>query len=241
MKSIMTTSGLIVCCFVASTLLAEETKVDPSGTWRWQYEFQDQTRDASLKLNMNDKSEIDGQLVLDGNELDVSKASFKDDTLLVEAGGNYEGSAFTLRYTGKIEGDNIAGDGVLGWDGGQYDFTWKAARSVKMGDVVGTWKLEIAAPDGNVLTPVLKISQDGDGKKLVGEYKSEYFPNLTVENLKLEKNDLILKVVGQDLTVEYKARAYGEKMKGTLEYDISGNTGEAEFAASRKKAAEKSE
>ena len=50
-----------------------------------------------------------------------------------------------------------------------------------------------------------------------------------------------MKVVGQDLTVEYKARAYGEKMKGTLEYDISGNTGEAEFAASRKKAAEKSE
>lgn len=58
------------------------------------------------------------------------------------------------------------------------------------------------------------------------------------KDLRVEKNQLMFTVTaefnGSSMQVDYQGRPYGDKIAGTLKYDIAGNTGDGEFVAKRK-------
>ena len=217
----------------------KETKfVDPSGTWRWESERNGETRKHELRIDANEKHEVTATYhgMIDG--LKSTKGTMEGDKLVLEFDVERDNYAFTAKYKATIKGDSASGTIYFESDRGSGDLPWEAKRSVLMDDVLGTWQFEIETPNGNVLKPVLEITKDEAGKKLVGKYTSQQGSELDVKTLKVEKNNLIVTVTteynGNSIQVDYKGRAHGNKMKGTLEYDFAGNTGEGEFMAKRK-------
>ncbi len=124
---------------------------------------------------------------------------------------------------------------------GKREFPWAPKRSVELEDVVGLWQIHIDSPDGNVYEPTMKIAKDGEQFESV--YTTMRGQELEAKKLRVEKNNLMFTVSaefdGTSMTVDYKGRPYGDKIKGMLAYDISGNVGEVEFTGKRKREEER--
>lgn len=239
--------SLLVATSPTLSLGAAET-VDPSGTWRWEYEMAGEQRKASLVLDSSRKEtkqdgasqKVVGKFVSDdGTKLDISDGKIVGDQLSLTVKLDLEGTMIDLRFAGKINQDKLEGTVTANANGETYEFPWTPVRSVKADDVIGTWTFEIETPDGNTLRPTLAVSETEDGD-LKAVYTSQLAGELKVDKFDLRDNQIRLNVSteyeGQPVKVGYKGRPYGNTMTGTLEYDFAGNTGEGEFKATRKPA-----
>lgn len=241
-------TGLLLSGFSAHTALGDdevavqETKeiksVDPSGTWRWESDRNGETQKHELRIDSNEKNEVTATYygMIDG--LKSTEGTIKGDKLVLEFDVERDNYAFKAKYDVTIKGDSASGTLYFESDQGSGDMPWEAKRGVMMDDVLGTWQFEIETPDGEVVKPTLEITKDEEGKELVGKYTSQLIGELDVKTVKVEENNLIVTVTteydGNAIQVDYKGRAHGNKMEGTLEYDFGGNTGEGEFIAKRK-------
>ena len=236
MKTLNLIGALVACCLATSTLVADESDkqtVNPSGTWRWEYEMQGETCKDALMLNLGKEGKVTGIYVGNGkNKIDVKNGKMEGDKISLEVPFQYEGTETLTSFSGAIEEDQLKGVVLIG----EQEYPWAPQRSVTMDDVVGTWEFSIETPNGNVLKPILKISKKDE--KFVGAYTSQQGLELDVKPLELDKNNLLLTVTteyeGSSVRVDYKGRPYGDTMQGTLAYDFGGNTGEGAFSAQRK-------
>lgn len=215
---------------------ASKTTVDPSGTWRREYDWYDTRIKEVIRLNLKEDGKVVGTLSRNDAASEIKNAKLKGNELSFSVSNDYQGTAWVTNYTGIIKGDEIDGTVVLQVGDQSWDFAWRPKRSVQMDDVVGTWQIHIESPDGNVLEPTMKISKDGDKYKSV--YKNTQGQELDIKDLRVEKNTLKFTVTaefdGGSIKVDYQGRPYGDKISGSLDYDFGGNTGQAEFTARRK-------
>jgi hypothetical protein len=208
---------------------------DPSGTWRRQYDWNGTTVDEVLRLTLEDDGAVVGALWLNEAVYEAKNAKLQGDKLSLSISGDYQGTAWSSRYTGTIAGDEIDGTVILEVGDQSWDFPWAPRRGVQMDDVVGTWRIRIEPGDGNVLTPTMRISKEG------GEYKGVYTSTqgdvLDVKDLRVEQNMLKFTVTaeyeGSAIKVDYQGRPLGDKISGSLDYDFAGSTGQTPFTAQR--------
>ena len=75
---------------------------------------------------------------------------------------DFDGQELIAEFEGQPEGNEISGevDYDLGGDAGTIDFTGK--RSAGLSDLAGKWELLIETPDGDVFTPTLELTKQGD-------------------------------------------------------------------------------
>ena len=216
---------------------ARKTTVDPSGTWRREYDWNDARVEEVVRLNIKEDGKVVGTLSRNDAVSEIKNTKLKGNQLSFSVSNTYQGTAWVTRYTGIIRGDEIEGTVVLEVGDQSWDFPWAPKRSVQMDDVIGTWQIHIESQDGNVFEPTMKISKDGD--KFKSLYTSRQGQELDVKDLRVEKNTLMFTVTaefgGGLLKVDYRGRPYGDKISGSLEYDFGGNTGRAEFTARRKR------
>ena len=82
-----------------------------------------------------------------------------------------------------------------------------------------------------MLEPTLEITKVGDQFK--GRYVSGQQLDMTATNLKVENNHLTFSIAGEvngtKLKGDYKGRSYGDKIKGTIKYELGDRSGELEF------------
>lgn len=220
-------------------VIAQEKKknVDVSGTWRYEFELEGETRKDTLKLDCDKNGNVTGtyQGVSEKPiELKSGKVVGDEVSLVLEL--NYQGIPVTVNYKGKVKADDIVGEVLATTSEGEMPFDWVAKRSVQAEDLVGVWELEIDAGE-RVLEPKLELTLDG--KALKGKYlDSEGDVNVPVDNPTIEKNNLKFNIVVKmdvgEIKASFSGRAYGNKISGTIDYSLGGEQGQAEFTGVRK-------
>lgn len=140
---------------------SSKSSVDPSGTWRWEYDldgtqFKDSVR---LKIGQENKETKERELKgkyesSSGRKINIENGKISGDKVSFEFKVNYQGMDVKLEFEGTLKNDNLSGKVKASTNDGSRDLDWSATRSVLADDVVGKWKLRIDA-NGNIMEPVL--------------------------------------------------------------------------------------
>jgi hypothetical protein len=126
----MTSIRSTFAAFIAFVLLTSAAlAADPSGSWKWTVQFNDQSFDTGGKFALKD-GKLTGTLETPMGDTPITNGTFKDDMVdfvLTFDGG---GTDFVIKYHGKLEGDTITGKiDFPGFGGGEpMKMDWKATR-----------------------------------------------------------------------------------------------------------------
>ncbi len=206
-----------------------DDKPEPSGTWRWERKLQERTLQSTLKLKL-----VDGKLIGTyhglGEEVAIESAKLDGDKLSFEVTREFNDQKFKIRFRGQIKGDKISGNVTVG----DRELEWKASRSLLIADLIGTWQFKIETPNGQTITPSLKLSKKDD--KLVGVYTSR-FGEIEATEIQTKGTQLSFKIAGErdgnKFSVVYTGKPEGDAIKGTIDYEFGDQTGSIEFDGKR--------
>ena len=110
------------------------------------------------------------------------------------------------------------------------------ARDEKKADPVGTWKCEYEI-GGQKRESTLTVKKDGD--KLAGTMTWPDQKDAKLADVKLKDGELtfsaVREVMDMKLTVEYKLKIEGDKLKGKAAIDVGGEKREIDFEGKREK------
>lgn len=211
-------------------LTGESLAVDPSGTWRWDFEMNGNAIKNVLKLEATADGKVTGTLSARDMKMEVLEGQIKDGKLSFNIKADTPRS-FKIVFDGKIDGDKVEGTAEAKSDDGSRDFPWTAKRSVEPSDVVGAWKLKITLPNDQTLQPMLTFAMKDD--KLTATFTSDDGKVVEVKQLEIKENQLQFEMdtvyEGADLHVEYKGRPYGARLKGKIKYTLNNDSGELEY------------
>ncbi len=229
--------GTLLCVPVPLMGQSKSKPVDPSGTWRWEYEFGGETMKDSVRLQL----EKDGKVVgtyhgRSEKPIEIEEGKWDGPQISFRFPMEFQGSKLQFKFSGKIVADELDGMVAISNGDGSQEFPWKPKRSVQSEDLIGEWSFRIETPDGEILEPVLTISKSGE--KLVGKYVSK--PNISAEikEIKIVDNQMVFflqtEVETTPIEATFRGRPFGQKIAGKIEYKIGGDSGEVEFSGKRK-------
>lgn len=106
MKAILSTALMLGLCSLAS---AYDTKADPVGKWKCEYEVQGQKREATLVVK-KDGDKLTGKMTFQDNKEAILKdPKYKDAELTFSVDRELMDNKFTISYKLKIDGDKLKG------------------------------------------------------------------------------------------------------------------------------------
>ncbi len=223
---------LLVLSASATLVLAEDKKlaVDPSGTWRWDYDANGEVIKNVLKLEASADGKVSGSLSARDMKMEVIDGLIKDGKLSFQVKMETPRS-FKILFDGRVDGDKVEGKADASSEQRAIELPWAAKRSVEQTDVAGAWKLKITLPNDQLLQPIVTIAiKEG---KLGGTYLAEDGKSIELKKLEVKDNQLQFELdtiyEGADLHVAYKGRPYGSKLKGMLKYTVNGDSGELDY------------
>jgi hypothetical protein len=231
---------VVLVIAISTTVWAEETAsaekakaADPTGTWKWEYSFNDDPAEFMLKLNWDGK-QLTGKYTAFGNTTDIEEAKFEDGQLSFISNRQFNGNEFTVEFDGELQQNDIEGTVAVDFGDGAREFDWHATRAADFDAILGKWKLKLDTPQG-VIEPELTITQE-DGQ-LKGHYVSP-FGEREAKDLAFEDGELSWRIEADDddefdFEVVYRGKPDGDKITGSNEYDFGGNTGTMEFTGQR--------
>jgi hypothetical protein len=238
--------GLVTTAGYAFAQEGTGSAVDPSGTWRWEYDLDGtQYKDlVRLKIGSNIKDTKDKEVkgVYEssaGRKIEIRNGKISGSKVTFDFNLNYQGMDVKLEFEGSIAKDELTGSVRASAAEGSRDLPWTATRSVQADDVIGTWKMRIDA-NGTILEPVVTISKDGDSLKASYASMNESGQEIRIDakNVKIEKNQLCFGIEtdfqGTTIKADYKGRPYGDKIEGMIDYELGTNAGEIDFTGVRK-------
>jgi hypothetical protein len=233
------TASMEIACGQAATEAApaaekkEAEPADPTGTWKWDVEFGDNTAEFKLKLNWDGKK-LTGKYTAFDNTTDIQEAKLEKDQLSFVDKREFNGNEVVAEFKGKVKPDDIEGTVTVDFGGnGPQDFDWTPKRAVEIDDVLGKWELSLEGPNGTI-EPELTLTKDGE--KLTGNYVSP-FGERVPKSVTLKDNKLIFDVSaerdGVQFKVVYTGTPRGNNIEGEAEFDFDGNAGTMEFTGKR--------
>src|SRR5689334_3316162 len=101
---------------------------DPTGTWKWETNFNGKTRENTLKLKMEGDKLTGVMLGRDNQETPITDASFKDGKISFNYTREFNNNKFTSKYTGTLSGDTITGKSETDFNGQSRTADWNAKR-----------------------------------------------------------------------------------------------------------------
>lgn len=127
MSRILSLASFLIVLVAASAAQAAD---DPSGTWKWTVEFQDQKREVSVTLKL-DGDKLTGTMPGRNNqETAIENGSYKDGEVKFEVTRERNGNKRTTKYSGKVEGKKITGKiESPGRDGQTRSRDWVATKA----------------------------------------------------------------------------------------------------------------
>ena len=120
---------LFCSLLAAAALSAAAFAADAAGTWKWSFEGPNGQMETTLKLALKD-GKLAGTYSNQFGETAVSNAMLKDGTLTFAVERDLGGNKFTLKFSGKLDGDTIKGEfEAPNFDGGgSRKVEWHAQR-----------------------------------------------------------------------------------------------------------------
>ncbi|MGO9113635.1 MAG: hypothetical protein ACLP9L_30760, partial [Thermoguttaceae bacterium] len=100
----------IILVIAGSTLVRAAEKPNPTGTWKWEAKFNEQTFDMTRKLKLDGKRLTGAKIGPDGQEIAIEDAKCADDKVSFSVVREFNGQKMTFKYTGKVTGDTIEGE-----------------------------------------------------------------------------------------------------------------------------------
>jgi hypothetical protein len=120
---------VVACVSLIGTVRADD-KPNPTGTWKWTVTGNNnQTRDMTLKLKLEDNKLTGAVLGRNGQETKIDDATFKDGEVSFSVTRERNGQKMTSKYTGKVSGDTLKGKIESERDGKPQSRDWEAKRS----------------------------------------------------------------------------------------------------------------
>ncbi len=123
--------ALLLALSAFTTTAWAADKADPTGTWKWSFTANNQTRETTLKLKL-EGDKLTGSIVRRNNEeTPIADATFKDNEVAFSITRERNGQKFTTKYKGKLDGDTIKGKSESERDGKTNSRDWEAKREKK--------------------------------------------------------------------------------------------------------------
>ena len=237
---------------VASPIVAagdnheKQATADPSGTWRWEDDAEGKTAQNVLTINFDGKKTVTGRFQRDDEpsveieDAEMNGAELSFGLMFTTP----DGIPVEIFFMGEVDGNEI--DGIVEFIIEEYEVDeeapWKAQRWLEATDVVGTWKFKIVLPDGGVLEPQIEFSVADDKQALQATHVGS---SMKVSDIAIkDKESLVFTVSGdfngQDVVAYYSVEPRGDKLTGSLKYELSGDVGELDVSGVREVEDEKS-
>lgn len=226
--------GILSIAWAEGTDAPSTEAVDPSGSYRWEYSFNDNPAEFKLKLNWDGK-ELTGKYTAFNNTTEIEETKFTaDNKIAFIANREFNGNKFTVHFDGEVKPSEIVGTVAVDFGQGPQEFEWTAQRVVDTEDVLGVWKLRVETQQG-VIEPQLTVTKDGD--KLHGDYVSP-FGEREAKELTLDDGKLAWRIESDDddefdFEVKYKGQPRGNKIEGNADFNFNGTTGTMDFTGER--------
>lgn len=220
---------------LASRVEAAEQKVDPTGTWTWTIPVGN-GNEIHRSVTLTRK---DGKLTGTTRSADEQSAkpldsvSLKGDELRFQYTVDFNGNSFSPKYSGKITGDKIVGEILMGLGDQEIKRDWEAKRAA---DATGTWKYSITTRNGREFERTIRLKQEGN--KLTGAIVGNQ-NDTAISGGKIENGEISFTVErernGQTFTSVYTGKVAGDTIKGQVKSTRNGNERTTEFEAKRQK------
>jgi len=123
-RLLLATVVALVTGFASSAFAADAT-----GTWKWTTTFNNQTRDAVLKLKQ-EGDKLSGVYVggQSNSETPIEDAKVAGDKISFKVTRDRNGQKFTTAYSGTVKDDTITGTQERERDGQKQSSEWVAKR-----------------------------------------------------------------------------------------------------------------
>lgn len=131
MKSQVLLAAAMAVATVSGFVQAEEKKADPTGIWKWTVMMQDQSREVTLKLKLEDNKLTGAISGRDIQDIKIEDATFKDGEVAFAVIRERNGQKITSKYKGKLDGDTIKGQIEFERNGESRKRDWEAKRETK--------------------------------------------------------------------------------------------------------------
>jgi hypothetical protein len=239
-RSLAVMSALLMVGAFAAVARAEDAP-KAVGEWTLKIMTDDgQTLQGGLKLTQ-DGDKIKGLFTgPDGTEAKTEEVTAKGDDLAVKVVLDFQGTELVAKFKLKVAGDALKGNVEydLGGQTGTLDVVGeRKASGAKIGE--GNWDLAMKTDDGQELKAGVKLAKDGD--KLGGKFIGVDGTEAKIEDAAVKDGELSFKVVldfqGSELVAKFKLKAADAGAKGTVDYDLGGQTGTLEVVGKRPAAA----
>lgn len=231
--------------FQSYVALAAEN--NPAGTWKSSFTTSEgQTIESTFKLKQ-EGDKLSGIVIgRNGNEYPMDEVKLTGDQLSFKLIRERNGEKVTTKVAAKFSGDNLKGKLESNWGGEDRTADWEAKRVKDTADAAasssasatGSWKYTINLEEGNVMSLVLNLKQEGDkvsGKVSVGDFETP------ITEGKVAGDAISFKIPvdanGQKFTSTYKGTLSGDMIKGKIHSDWGGEDHNYDWNASREKTA----
>ncbi len=246
MKRHLARGTALVALALSMGFLAAVARADDAakalGDWTLKVSTDDgQSLTSVLKL-AQDAGKLKGTFVgMDGTEVKAEDITVKGDDLSFKVTLDFQGTELVAKFALKQDVGKLKGsvDYDLGGQTGTLDCTGEkaAAGGGKIGE--GTWNIEIQTDDGQTLKAAVKLKTEGD--KLVGTFTGVDGTEAKVDEASVKDGELAFKVTldfqGTELIAKFKLKDADGGAKGTVDYDLGGQTGTLDVIAKRPAAA----
>jgi hypothetical protein len=206
------------------------------GVWKWS--LAGQTGETTLNLKQEGEK-LTGSYTNQFGKAEIMDGSLKERDVSFKVKREFNGQAFVIKYSGKLEGDKITGKCEFDINGETRELKWEAKRDnakAVASNANGNWNTALILNDGNRIEGTLKLKQEGD--KLTGAtVRNETETQL--QDGKIVGDEIAFNVIrerdGRKVTAKYKGKITGDTVKGKVESDWSGDWQTLEWEGTRAK------
>jgi hypothetical protein len=118
--------GLAIMAVVATAGVARAAE-NPTGTWKWEVKFNNQSRDVTLKLKL-DGEKLTGSMSGRNGDTEIQDGQYKDGDISFSIVRERNGNKMTSKFSGKLSGDTIKGKTEFERNGQSQSRDWEAKR-----------------------------------------------------------------------------------------------------------------
>jgi hypothetical protein len=235
MRYMKTITTLALACL--TTLLVSAAEPNATGTWKWTFTLNNgdaiepvlKLKQEGQKLTGTVQAREQEAKIEDGKITPDGKVSFK-------VNRERDGQTTTIKYEGKLEGDVIKGKSESNFSGEWRTRDWEAKREKSVAAKLdGEWTSTISLDDGNTFDMQLKLKQEGS--KLSGTLTREGGTERKLQEGTLKDNQVNFVVKGERegraITSKYTGKLEGQKIKGTVTSDYTGESRTMQWEAKK--------
>lgn len=121
-------AGAVCLACVGLAVARADDKPNPTGTWKWTVEFNNQKREQTLKLKLDGDKLTGTMLGRNNQEFPIEDGKFKDGDISFKVVREFNGQKFTSKYSGKVSGDAIKGKMEFDFNGETQSRDWEPKR-----------------------------------------------------------------------------------------------------------------